>query len=229
MEELKELYSKASIKKEELNKNKVSFSFVPAICGANYNSSSKKIMVVGRAPNGWSMKSYHNGSRPENWFEAKLSWVYQDGPVRCDNGEQHEASVKWSKFWQFIRYNLSLQCSEIDRNTFSDMIVWTNLYKISPKSSGNPSDHLCRDTCELMDKILLAEIKYYCPDEIWFITKNKSKQPEDGDMCRWIRKKEFPKTIDWLKNNNDKLKAFIYLRPEFTKFETVGKERKALN
>lgn len=224
------MYKYAYNRKNELSTDKVTLSFVPAICGAGYKESVKKIMVVGRAPNGWSMASYKDGGcAPESWFKANLSWVYQEGPIRCDNGEMHKPSVNHSKFWQFIRYNLSLNNPNIDTKKFTDTIVWTNLYKISPEIKGNPSDKLCDETCGLMDDILLAEIKYYQPNEIWFLTKNIKRQPEEGDKCRWIRKKEFPKTIEWLNEYKDKIKAVIYLRPENTRFDKVIEDCVTLN
>ena len=50
--ELKGLYNEA-INYIESKKEK-NLAFVPAICGADYENCNSKIMIVGRAPNGWS-------------------------------------------------------------------------------------------------------------------------------------------------------------------------------
>ncbi len=220
---LLELYAEACDKAKNSTKNGKDLIFVPAICGKNYANSVKRVMVVGRAPNGWSMGDYpNNGCAPEAWFEYGLSWVYQDGPA------SHKRSVAHSKFWQFIRYKLVENGIIESKENFSDNIVWTNLYKISPKIHGNPSGNLRKITAKLMDDILCNEINYYQPDEIWFITKNNKKPPEDGDKDLWFRKKHFENAVCLVENQNN-FSAILYNRPEFCSFYKVKEKAVCLS
>ncbi len=80
---------------------------VPAISGEKYFSlpEDKRIMVVGRSANGWSMPKYSQTDCEGKWFPYGLRWVYESGNF-CADESDHKPSVTHSKFWQFIRYKL---------------------------------------------------------------------------------------------------------------------------
>lgn len=222
---LKNLYENAFYIKEELNRGRAKLSFVPAICGIDYIKAPRKIMVVGRAPNGWSMQAYSpkHDSTIGGWFDARLSWVYRDGPGT------HRKSIARSKFWQFIRYKLLKDGIIQDKLHFCDGIVWTNLMKISDQESGNPNDMLCEQTVEIMDQIMKAEIEYYKPDEIWFVTKKNTKENKlwgnDNDEDNWLfwqldsGKKAFKLTLDYIIEKD--ICARLFYRPERRKFSEI--------
>jgi hypothetical protein len=229
---LKNLYKEAVEIIEGKNKGEIEedkkLVFVPAICGKKFDGCPHKIMIVGRAPNGWSMPFYEdNDAVPDKWFESHLDWVISGEDLKR-NGEKHNASIKYSKFWQFICYLIRLKCPEIKKENFVDVIVWNNLFKISNGNSGNPNDKLCKETVELMDKILTAEIKYYQPDEIWFITKKNEKVDckwtDDSYGDKWLFWKynnelAFEKTLEYIKTND--IKAKLFYRPEHRKFSEI--------
>lgn len=225
--ELKGLYNEA-INYIESKKEK-NLAFVPAICGADYENCNSKIMIVGRAPNGWSMDFYENNNCvPKNWFDAGLSWVYQNGPKKR-NGEEHKASIKNSKYWQFVRY-LMFKSGNCKNANFTDGLVWTNLFKISNRNLGNPDDSTCKETLQIMDNVLCAEIKYYKPQEIWFITKKNKKAvgeyENNNSADNWLYwvfngKLAFEKTLNFINDNN--VLAKMFYRPEYRKFDEIEK------
>lgn len=215
---LKDLYGKA-VEYVEDNSNK-DLVFIPAISGDKYFSQpdDKKVMVFGRSVNGWSMPLFRLTGNSE-WFPYGLRWVYESGNF-CTDGSGHEPAVNHSKFWQFIRCNLKLH--GISQKNFSDYIVWSNLYKISPKDRGNPNNKICQDTYNLMDEILCEELRFYKPQKVWFIT-----EPYNKIFGKWIfweynKGVSFKNTRNYI-NDND-MEAKLFLRPERRKFEDVIKK-----
>lgn len=240
-ENLKQLYQEAlartSYLKDEL---KTGLCFVPAVCGRSYRNAARRVMVVGRAPNGWTMPRYEDGgASPETWLSYGLSWVYaQKGSngedILCRDQSLHEASVRHSKFWQFIRYYLLARgiVTAQEKERFADGIVWSNLYKISFEEGEkkNPTRCLRNATAELCDKMLLAEIEYYDPDEVWFITRaNGTEQPDEFTGCQWFCRGRFDRTIDWLCKNAADKKSYIFQRPESAKFEEIASAKIGLS
>ncbi len=53
---------------------------------------------------------------------------------------------------------------------FFDYIAWSNLYKIAPKESGNPSNCLCKKQLDVCREILKREIEVFDPTHILLIT-----------------------------------------------------------
>lgn len=233
-EALKQLYREALERASTLQNTLGSeLCFVPAICGRAYRDAERKVMVVGRAPNGWSMRLYEDSKSPEAWFPYGLSWVYSQkqadrSDILCRNDSIHKASVAHSKFWQFLRYYLWMRqmLPEQEKERFADAIVWSNLYKIASEKGGNPNAALRDETAELCDEILLAEIEYYDPDEVWFITRANGKERPDGlTGCQWFCRDRFPKTIVRLRENASRKKIYVFSRPERKRFEEVASTR----
>lgn len=218
--ELKELYSKANEVAKNVGGKKNELIAVPAVVGKEYFSQPEdnRIMVVGRCVNGWQ-ESY-NGGNIENWYKNSLRWVYIS-----DEPDYTPAGIH-SKFWQFIKYKLNNELG-ISLKNFSDYIVWTNLYKIAPKECGNLSNKLMSDkkVRELSDKVIAAEIEFYNPKEIWFITKcNKKNVPDDKERDNWLFETDngmfvFDKTLQTIKDKH--ISARLFYRPEFRKFSDI--------
>lgn len=196
------------------NDNNNRYVFVPALEGANYESSKTKVMVIGRAPGEYSMHNY-DGNLSE-WFEKMehLRWVYEKCNVYAD-GSEHMPSQNRSAFWQLIKKVLISENVLIGNNAhdFADSIVWSNLYKIKNGINNKaPSDKLCNSQKKLMDEILSKEIEIYSPDIILFITKRKSLNSET--QCSWFDLRDFQLTYETILHSNVKT-AKLYYRPEF--------------
>lgn len=150
-------------------------AFFP-VKGARYDG---KLMVVGRAVNGWG-----KGFLPQELVEPKsrrevivlarkaagkdpsrpLSWI-------TDDWKETDYNPKRSAFWRLIRlltHNLGIaNDSEIE---WPSHIVWSNLYKISPDEGGNPSNQLCSLQESQCIRMLQQEIALWHPNRIVFLT-----------------------------------------------------------
>lgn len=193
--------------------------------GSRYGiGSNKKIMVVGRAVNGWEKTKFDN---------KEFDSVY-DEVIKCFKNKEKSDPMDWvnkawkrneknryntarSAFWRVIRRFVIKHTD--DSPDWASKIVWTNLYKISPVASGNPSDKLKDEQLDQCVQLLKLEIDFYDPDIILFITDNWfNKFAEVFDQKIRVNKNEFgvfeidkrkiiitprPETIkqkEWLKN-----------------------------
>ncbi len=183
---LKELYGKLYA---DAMKIKLS-NFFP-VCGAEYGrSGAVRLMVVGRAVNGWDEfkagdEASFMGSAERGMDGKGFSWLgHENKSGVYDNelasesylnarGEETHYDLRTSPFWRTVK--------EITRRLYGweengiparwyEHIIWSNLYAIAPKDGGNPDDamqRIQRDTCR---ELLLEQIKEFAPTHILFIT-----------------------------------------------------------
>jgi hypothetical protein len=139
--------------------------------GSEYNNN---LMVVGRAVNSWHHEFELNNLNVESMveevfrqpttFECPLKWVEDSW------GSQEGYNTKSSAFWRVIK-QVSQRLNEASSTTgWASKIVWSNLYKIAPSITGNPSDSLCDKQFTYCNELLLAEIIEYRPRVIVFFT-----------------------------------------------------------
>ena len=136
--------------------------------GEEYKNSDFKLLVVGRAINGW-----------DNEWESEISVdEYAEKVI-----EMGKNAFQWTKiitpkrgydtnessFWRVTREILK-KISRHNDDIWISKIAWSNLYKVAKSSGGNPSDKLCSIQLEVCKKILFKEIKEIKPDLILFIT-----------------------------------------------------------
>lgn len=139
-------------------------------------------MIVGRAVNGWgNIKATSAESFSENAIK-RFEYDHFDW-IACENGvlrnnELEDGKYYWlndspfwranRKIWMGITGNLDFVDSEQDR--WVDYIAWTNLYKIAPKLTGNPTTAMKKKQLEACKKILKSEIEILKPTHILFVT-----------------------------------------------------------
>lgn len=70
--------------------------------------------------------------------------------------------------WMKLSNNPDFQDNENDR--WVDYIAWTNLYKIAPKDTGNPTTTMSKKQFATCKNILKAEIEKFNPTHILFVT-----------------------------------------------------------
>lgn len=162
-----------------------------AMQGKYYN---RQLMVVGRAVNGWTKKTWTpeslasdenvqefvacvlrsvtaSESCPMQWVskawgnrttERPSNWVY--------HGNQEYDSQK-SAFWRVIRNVVGkLELADVGDDAWPSCLIWSNLYKISPATGGNPTGKLAslqRDNCI---SLLETELRVYKPRRMLFLT-----------------------------------------------------------
>jgi hypothetical protein len=148
-----------------------SLSCFSAQKGKLYNNN---VMFVGRAVNGWGSKfklenidsnlliddlfpSIPNDDCPLEWVEE--SW-----------GNSDNYNTKKSAFWRVTK-QISEDINGTDSsNNWSSKVIWSNLYKIAPSETGNPSDSLCNSQFAACNELLETEIREFKPKYIVFLT-----------------------------------------------------------
>ena len=192
MEQLKQgyenLYNSANIAQGyRFNKQKVYFdqlSHFVGMKGKQYDKQKIKLLIVGRAVNGWealkelsSAKGFSEEAA-EKFNNNTFNWVVYDSKKDTlrndylDNGEYYwlNDSPFWrtnKQIWKVISNNTNFKDDENDR--WVDYIAWTNLYKIAPKDTGNPTTTMAKKQLAACTDILRAEIEKFNPTHILFV------------------------------------------------------------
>ena len=169
-----------------------------AIRGEQYNTLESKdfprLMIIGRAVNGWD--------RENLIYESEDAFAQSAKNCFCDsnrfssewhlqsrqNGEYYSttADIKYylsqSPFWNYSKHiwkELVKETEIADELDWLQYIVWSNLYKVSPRYGGNPNNVLCKTQAPACIAILDAEIRLLKPTHIlmpvsdsWFTWRN---------------------------------------------------------
>lgn len=167
----KKLYDMFS-KKESLS----NLSYFVAVKGERYDNNKTKLMLIGRAPNGWEK---FDSIKDGNAFAERVEQEFQS-TGRCTKDPQAGKNHGWienrngvlysgnycvssSPFWRYskeIWEKLQPSDSSSDGPVWMENIVWSNLYKISPAAGGNPDNNLMdlqRRACiEILEKEIAA-------------------------------------------------------------------------
>lgn len=150
-----------------------------AMRGKKYETEDVRLFVIGRAPNGWeslpcdSAESFSNAAEHEfntdgfTWIADNGNSFYSLHNIPEDGKRVYYLSK--SPFWRVIE-RVWRGLSGSDDFRFVDHIAWSNLYKIAPKKSGNPTTTMCKKQFAACKEILQAEIDLYNPTHILFIT-----------------------------------------------------------
>ncbi|TGA97487.1 hypothetical protein E4665_11600 [Sporolactobacillus shoreae] len=148
-----------------------------AIRGRQYNGD---LMVIGRAVNGWEPGIWpkHELSDPAK-FKKYIAQLYVvSNPVTgyCPldwvkkawgNNSENKYNTKKSAFWRIVARVFNILDSEKD---WTSKLIWSNLYKIAPAESGNPSNKLIKLQQDYCIDILREEINLYKPKCLLFLT-----------------------------------------------------------
>ncbi len=136
--------------------------------GKEYKNTDFKLLVVGRAINGWD-NEWKKETSVDEYAEKVLEMGKNEFQWTKVIDFNSGYNVNNSSFWRVSRKILE-KISECNDNAWISKIAWSNLYKVSKSSGGNPSDKLCSLQLETCKKILLKEIREIKPDLILFIT-----------------------------------------------------------
>lgn len=151
-----------------------------AFKGEQFDTCNFKLMVVGRAMNGWET-DFSQCYTAEDVKNTVLNQKFSFSDVINTEGFPREGKRPYryitSKFWKLIKYVLE-EYGEANNEWYdktknmnwNEKIVWSNLYKVSPRYENNPDDLLIKKTLEANIEILKTEISEYSPDLILFVT-----------------------------------------------------------
>lgn len=145
-------------------------SHFTAMAGTLYRSQETRLMVIGRATNGWKQLDTSSAAAFSREAEAAFgspgfSWVSGDGgDLRSARDVLYRLSR--SPFWRVAR-RLLAALGEDASGRWVERIAWSNLYKIAPLGGGNPSNALCRAQIGPCRAILAEEIRRFEPTHIF--------------------------------------------------------------
>ena len=129
--------------------------------GSNWNLSEHRVLVVGKATNGWVTNDVNvdllfNPNYPERIVnrDDEMNWVLR----RWGHDEMDEYGVdyntKRSAFWRVIKQLVIKSERSCSDDNWVNFISWTNLYKISVEAGNPPARLKYRqepDCCKILD------------------------------------------------------------------------------
>ena len=253
---LRENYAELVKAVTEFNSNEKNKDKQLTICPAMAGSETAKIMIVGRAINGWcSIKQVCKKSTKsieEQTLEmvnrcgkCNLDWVVGENYyTKCIDNHCRYAQEQYKKnkdrdkkksayqryaFWQFAKFIVkNVMGEKYNEDKWQKDIIWSNLYKASYEDGKNPKGFY-KAQVSMCDYILKREIELYQPKIIFFVTEKNHRGNNKEINCSWFVKEDFPETYSLIKDNNIKCEVFVTKRPECRKIEEVYNEKKRLN
>lgn len=168
-----------------------------------------RLMLVGRAVNGWDEYRGTGANTKERFITSSLQNLLND-PAALTHGkdrfewiavdEEHNIARNCVRegigkepcavgdyclsrpFWGYSKeiwdtlYGAATRWQE----RWYQKIIWTNLYKIAPRKGGNPSEAWQKMQREVCVELLHAEIEFFNPTHILFMTGTDWFQPFRG-------------------------------------------------
>ena len=229
-EDIKKLRPYYELLCKEFSKGYV--KFFPQVGAEYFNGNHKKIMIVGKACNGWveAGKSndiemlFKDGSGIVN-RQDQMDWVKAAWPrnIHDENGKKLYSTSR-SAFWTFSRKLASILLAhdlKLDNDLdYFDYIAWSNLYKVSPCQGGNPNQDDCDKQVEICTDIFKAELEILKPDFVFFFTSGLEFSPVWQSKVFDIKRKPFEtewqnttktyKIISYSAKIEDKQAVFIH-------------------
>lgn len=150
----------------------------PSFTGMRYHEDGNfKIMIVGRAVNGWEVQFEDCSSLEKTvhsilYQENRLDDFAKDYIIDENDKKYYYAK---SPFLRMMRTLVEkMNGTSVD---WQQRIVWSNLYKIAPRHGGNPSWLLLRDNLSTYIEVLKEEIIKNRPELVVFVTDNNFFDP----------------------------------------------------
>ena len=201
MKEYNNLYRELYTAVYEMPKKykEISLSDFVAMKGKRYSEKNKKVkfMLVGRATNGWgelkkdSAETYAEDATrifmKDNRFHTEWNMKDEDSNPYSEytdarTGEKKKYYLSKSPFWSTSKEVWCKLNSVDNKSDWYEDIVWSNIYKIAPLESGNPSTNLIYAQAQICTKILKEEINVFKPthillviDESWISWESRKK------------------------------------------------------
>ena len=164
--------------------------------GELYDTSDVRLLVVGRATNGWPSLTCESAQEFAEAANRKFNSIgflqlvsnpeARFNELHNDPGSSDERYYLCkSPFWR-VTYGIWRGLTGSDKDQFLKHIAWSNLYKIAPSKvppnkNGNPTTAMCKKQFKACKEILRAEIQAYRPTHILLVT----------DYDRWFAHKDY--------------------------------------
>jgi len=155
--------------------------FSPLV-GSHFNRSQSGLLICGRAVDSW-----RNLLQPDSSIENSLEKIFkipnEDIESRCEmnwiqrnrkawpTDKNNKYNYKSSSFWSCSRDVVKALegSSDINESNWQSRVAWSNIYKVSPHSGGNPGDSLRSTQFQHCIDILRTEITILEPKNILFV------------------------------------------------------------
>ncbi len=230
---MNDLY-KELLKKASENKELVAFRYLR---GEKYEDGDIKLLVIGRAINGWSAMFIVDDAetildlwdKQENGECAYICGHRYSDKNKTELKTEQAKGLEWVKsyikngkrlcrtentpFWSVVRAaTQAIHNNKLEDGEWTKHIAWTNLAKLAPVNGGNPSKKLRDEQLGSAKSILEKELTILNPTHILVIAKsNENNEPKsDG----WIG--PFYEIIENYKKKENVKIAYMH-RPEFRK------------
>ena len=152
-------------------------SFV-ALKGKSFDTCNIRLMLIGRATNGWGTKASSFGSAFAQTAEDQFTstgrfdeWIdFRDSVMYSRNDSDY--CIDRTPFWAYAQevWRTLGGVQGQDEPIWMNQIVWSNLYKLAPKSSGNPTDDMIEKQHDICVDILKYELSTLKPTHILMMT-----------------------------------------------------------
>lgn len=156
------------------------------------------LMVVGRAVNDWGtgIKPSDLGAPDQARLYAvsvresvsgndkcPMLWVTRPPKDKSDyKPNKKPYNPNRSAFWRTIKKVVGeLGIADTEEQNWPSHLVWSNLYKVSPKNGGNPGITLCKVQHRGCVELLRRELKIYQPKRVLFLTGADWMEPTWGE------------------------------------------------
>ncbi|MBQ9263857.1 MAG: hypothetical protein IJ189_06545 [Clostridia bacterium] len=170
MERIEELYGQLYQDMKPYFK-KYSLSTLVPMEGSQYKNQTIKLMLIGRALNGWFMQDMDCADTCSQYAKDAMDMLKNKGRfVWMQNKEENNNAII-RPFWNYTKDILKRlrNCDEIETDWY-ETIVWANLFPISFANKGNPSNEIKYAQFQAAKNLLNAQIEYFKPTHILIIS-----------------------------------------------------------
>ena len=231
-----------------LKENKQDYVCASFLKGINYDVQDCRLLLIGRALNGWIEKFSKENNAEEllklwqkheengNTMEYRCYWnkdskQYEDVTegeyskgltwvnTYIPKGNRHYLTAK-KAFWKCGKYALAFLTTNENAEDFYKKIAWTNLFKLSPTSGGNPEGAIWNEQIKYCKSILEKEIEILNPTHILIVAKTNIKNENKNEDAWWSPFSDILENAKVDKN----IKIAIIHRPEQRKFGEIEEE-----
>lgn len=182
----RDLFAKSILPPIADNADKLKAKPISGFLAASGRCYDGRLMVIGRATNGWETDEWKNGILPSELADPGIIEAYADSVYRRSNAgnpcplgwvsdrwgqNDKQYNTRRSAFWRVIRgVMIGSGLASENQADWPSYLTWSNLYKVAPTKAGNPGETLCQLQRLGCADLLKLEIETYTPERILFLT-----------------------------------------------------------
>lgn len=170
MERIAELYGDLYQDMKQHFKEHSLSTLVPMM-GLRYKSQTVKLMVIGRALNGWFKQDMDCTDQCSKYVKDAMEMLTREDRFAWMENKEENGNAIIRPFWNYTKDVLKQlrNCDDIEADWY-ETIAWANLFPISFNEAGNPSNALKYAQFPAAQKLLQEQIKYFSPTYVLIIS-----------------------------------------------------------